>query len=62
MTSSVHKVTCVKCGTVTDHVELTQRTFAKFPRRNGGQQEIEVKALLMCLICWEKRDIEVNTS
>ena len=56
MTSAVHKVACVKCGTVTDHVELTQRTFAKFHSGNGGQQEIEVKALLMCLTCHHKRE------
>jgi len=56
MTGAVHKVACVKCGTVTDHVELTQRTFAKFHSGNGGQQEIEVKALLMCLTCHHKRE------
>lgn len=58
MTSAVHKVACVKCGTVTDHVEITQRTFTHGQRGNGGQQEIEAKAMLMCLICWEKRDVE----
>jgi len=56
MTSATHKLHCPQCQKETDHVELTQRTFAKFPRRNGGQQEIEVKALLMCLICGEKRE------
>jgi hypothetical protein len=55
MTSAAHKLPCPTCAKVTDHVELTQRTFAKFPGRNGGQQEIEVKALVMCLTCHQKR-------
>jgi hypothetical protein len=55
MTSAAHKLHCPTCAKETDHVELTQRTFAKFPGRNGGQQEIEVKALVMCLTCHQKR-------
>ena len=59
--SATTKIFCPQCHKVTEHVELTQRTFAKFHRRNGGQQEIEIKALIMCLACHGKRE-PVNPS
>jgi len=61
MASATTKIFCPQCRKFTDHVELTQRTFAKFHRRNGGQQEIEIKALIMCLVCHGKRE-SVNPS
>jgi hypothetical protein len=55
MTSAIHKVACVKCGTVTDHVDITRISSTHSERGNGRKSDLEVEPLMMCLVCRHKR-------
>lgn len=52
--AQIHTAYCEHCQADTEHVDVIEKTSYQ-PEGDGGHHDIQVRPLLMCVKCWEKR-------